>query len=213
MTTRDSKRMSGRAKEAARNDERILAAAKSVFLADPSAPMSAVAERAGVGISALYLRHASKTELLQGLCREGLHQYIAEARAALADERDAWSMFAQFLHRLVETNTHAITVRLAGTFEPSADLFELAQTAQELTEAVFDIVHRSGELREGVDVNDIGLLCEMLASISIGGDSRIADIRRRYLAVFLSGIRGPSPEPLPAPPPTWEEVQARWQGR
>ena len=47
-------RLSGRRREAALNDERILEAARDVFVADPGAPINEVAKRAGVGISALY---------------------------------------------------------------------------------------------------------------------------------------------------------------
>jgi AcrR family transcriptional regulator len=54
----------GRRAEAARNDQRILDAAREVFVADPGAPIAAVAKRAGVGIGALYRRYASKEELL-----------------------------------------------------------------------------------------------------------------------------------------------------
>ena len=52
--------LSGRRAEAARNDRRILEAAREVFVADPSAPIAAVAARAGVGIGALYRRYGSK---------------------------------------------------------------------------------------------------------------------------------------------------------
>ena len=82
--------MSGRRAEAARNDERILDAARAVFVADPAAPIAAVAEQAGVGISALYRRYASKEELLRRLCADGLVAYLAAAEEALADEGDPW---------------------------------------------------------------------------------------------------------------------------
>ena len=68
----------GRKAEAARNDELILEAARAVFVADPGAPVSAVAERAGVGIGALYRRYRSKEELLQRLAADGLARYLAE---------------------------------------------------------------------------------------------------------------------------------------
>jgi AcrR family transcriptional regulator len=64
--------LSGRRKQAARNDGIILDAARAVFVADPTAPIAAVAERAGVGISALYRRHGSKEDLLRRLCGDGL---------------------------------------------------------------------------------------------------------------------------------------------
>src|SRR4029077_8865108 len=64
--------MSGRQAEAARNDQRILDSARAVFVADPDAPITAVAKHAGVGISALYTRYGSKEELLRTLCTDGL---------------------------------------------------------------------------------------------------------------------------------------------
>ena len=56
MTEPASRPLSGRRAQAARNDELILQAARAVFVSDPSAPISAVAERAGVGISPLYVQ-------------------------------------------------------------------------------------------------------------------------------------------------------------
>jgi hypothetical protein len=54
--------LSGRQAEARRNDRLILEGAREVFVEDPDAPISAVAERAGVGIGTLYRRYASKEE-------------------------------------------------------------------------------------------------------------------------------------------------------
>ena len=48
--------------------------------------MSAVAARAGVGISALYRRYASKEDLLREVARDGLRRYLDEAEAAVADD-------------------------------------------------------------------------------------------------------------------------------
>jgi len=59
----------GRQAEARRNDLVVLEAARDVFTAlGADAPISAVAERAGVGMGTLYRRYGSKTELLQHLC-------------------------------------------------------------------------------------------------------------------------------------------------
>ena len=52
----DEPRLSGRRGQAARTTSESCAAAREVFIADPRAPISAVASRAGVGISALYRR-------------------------------------------------------------------------------------------------------------------------------------------------------------
>src|SRR5689334_12327525 len=111
--------LSGRRAQAARNDERILTAARDVFVANPEAPIAAVAERASVGISALYRRYESKEDLLRTLCAGGLARYIEAAETALAQEGDAWEAFAGFMRAAVEANSTALTLSLAGTFEPT----------------------------------------------------------------------------------------------
>src|SRR5919112_4375021 len=98
------RRLPGRRTEAARNDERILEAARAVFTADPQAPIAAVAERAGVGISALYRRYESKEELLRKLCGDGLRTYIAHAEQALADGEEPWEAFVGFMRRVVDAD-------------------------------------------------------------------------------------------------------------
>src|ERR687893_2144835 len=130
--------LSGRRAEAARNDQRILDAAREVFVADPGAPIAAVAERAGVGIGALYRRYASKEELLRRLCAEGLRRYIAEAEVVLADEGDPWVAFASFVRRVVDADTHSLTLRLAGTFNPTEELYKDSRKAQELNLRLFE---------------------------------------------------------------------------
>src|SRR3954452_7345736 len=111
--------LSGRRAQAARNDDRIKAAARAVFIADPEAPVSAVAKAAGVGVAALYRRYPSKQELLRTLAAEGLHRYIDETEAALHDEGDAWPAFAAWMRRVLDADTNALAQRLAGTFEPT----------------------------------------------------------------------------------------------
>jgi len=118
MNERSSSPLSGRRAHAARNDRRILEAARQVFVADPDAPISAAGERASVGIRALYRRYVGKEDLLRKVCAYGLERYIAAAVAALADRGDPWSGFAEFMRRIVDADTHSLTLRLAGPFEP-----------------------------------------------------------------------------------------------
>src|SRR5579863_8551225 len=114
-------RLSGRHAQAVRNDAAILRAARDVFLADPKAPIAAVAERAGVGISALYRRYPGKEELLRRLCHDGLRRFIAEAESAAAGP-DPWRAFTGFLREVVVADVHSLTVHLAGTFTPTEEM-------------------------------------------------------------------------------------------
>src|SRR3954449_122846 len=102
---------SGRRAQAARNDAAILEAARAVFIANPSAPIAEVAKRAGVGISALYRRYASKEALLRELCADGLRRYTGAAEAAMADGGDAWHAFASFMQRVVSADAATLTQR------------------------------------------------------------------------------------------------------
>ena len=202
--------MSGRRAEAARNDQRILDAARAVFVADPGAPIAAVAEHAGVGISALYRRYASKEELLRRLCGDGLVAYIAAAEEALADDGDPWEAFVRFVRRIVDADTHSLTSRLAGTFTPTDELNRDAATAQELNEQLVERTRAAGAIRDDLDVNDLSMVFEQLASIRLGDEDRTHQLRHRYLALLLEAMRGPSSSSLPGPPPTWQEITARW---
>ena len=127
--------LAGRRGQAARNDAVILDAARTVFLSDPKAPVAAVAEQAGVGISALYRRYPSKEDLLRRLCHDGLAEFIAEAEAAAA-EPDAWQALTGFLQRIVQADVHSLTVHLAGTFTPTPQMNADAQRASALATAL-----------------------------------------------------------------------------
>jgi AcrR family transcriptional regulator len=202
--------LSGRRAQAARNDQRILEAAREVFVADPGAPISAVAAHAGVGISALYRRYRSKEDLLRRLSGDGLRRYIAEAEAALADDGDPWEAFAGFLRRIVDADTHSLTLRLAGTFTPSEELYRDAARAQELNLRLYERTRAAGAIRPDLDVNDFSFVLEQVASIRLGDQQRTSRLRHRYLALLLDGLHTPSPGPLPGPPPSWEELSGRW---
>jgi AcrR family transcriptional regulator len=200
----------GRQAQAAQNDELILQAAREVFLADPTAPISAVAERAGVGIGALYHRYAGKEDLLRTLCRNGQEIYLTEIKRALASGDEPWEAFTRFLRRIVAANTHGLTVRLAGTFVPTAEQLALAEEMQALAIELFERVRATGLLRDDVTYLDIEFLLEFLASVKLGNASRTAELRQRHLAVIIDGLRADGRTPLPGQPPTWEEQTQRW---
>ncbi|HEY2077475.1 MAG TPA: TetR/AcrR family transcriptional regulator [Streptosporangiaceae bacterium] len=205
--------LSGRRREAARNDVEILDAAREVFLADPAAPVSAVAARAKVGISALYRRYASKEDLLRELSRDGLARYGAELERALADDGDPWAVYSECLTRILDGGSQALAQRLAGTFTPTPDLTELAKRAGKLATTVHRRAQRDNALRSDVSHEDVVLLLETLNSITLPGRDGGHSLRRRYLALLLQALRAPGTEPLPGRPASPAELTARWRGQ
>jgi AcrR family transcriptional regulator len=133
MSSADNERergagLSGRLGQARRNDASILASARAVFVANPDAPIAAVAEHAGVGIGALYRRYASKEDLLRKICADGLELYISIATDAVEDAGgDPWVVFATFMRGIVEADTPTLATKLAGRFSPTPEMFARAQ--------------------------------------------------------------------------------------
>jgi AcrR family transcriptional regulator len=204
--------MTGRRAQAARNDRRILEAAREVFTNDPQAPIAAVADRAGVGIAALYRRYRSKDELLQHLAGEGLQRYLAEAEAALADDGDPWAAFARFMHRSLDAGAGSLTVRLAGTFTATPELQRQARTAFAATRQLLERTKAAGALRRDLEVGDVSLLLEQLQAVQLGDPHRSGQLRHRYLTLLLEALRLPAAGPLPGPPPSVEELRRRYDG-
>ncbi|GAA2616970.1 TetR/AcrR family transcriptional regulator [Paractinoplanes durhamensis] len=195
----------GRTQQAARNNDVILAAARDVFLADKRAPISAVAERAGVGISALYRRYAGKDDLLRTLCQDGLRHFIAEAERAGAID-DGWDAFEAFLRGVVDADVHSLTVHLAGTFTPDEQLAADAVRANALAVALFE--RARPRMRAGATAADITMLLEMCAAVRVPDTERTRELRRRYVTVLLDGLRAGGE--LPGPAPAVGELTWRW---
>jgi AcrR family transcriptional regulator len=203
--------LSGRKAQANRNDEAILRAAREVFVADPSAPISAVAKEAGVGISALYRRYESKEVLLQTLCADGLATYIACAEEALASDAGPWETFTGFVRAVIDADVHALTVNLAGTFTPTPALFEQTARAVQLAGEILDQARTAQVVRSDFAFNDIAMLLEQLTAVTGASPERTRELRHRYLTMHFDALRPEAArEEMPGPPPSDEELGARW---
>ncbi|QFG27032.1 TetR/AcrR family transcriptional regulator [Actinomadura sp. WMMB 499] len=204
--------MNGRKAQAARNDELIRQAARAVFTADPGAPISAVAEHAGVGISALYRRYRSKEVLLRSLADEGMDRYLAEVERALADDGDPWAAFAAFMRRCLDIGAGSLTMRLAGSFEVTEEMSAKGRDLHGATERLLDRTKRAGALRAGIEVGDVSVLLEHLHTIRIGDEARTNRLRHRYLALLLDALHLTDGSELPGPPPGRQELRGRYDG-
>ncbi|MBF9130841.1 TetR/AcrR family transcriptional regulator [Plantactinospora sp. S1510] len=203
--------LNGRRAQAARNDGAILAAARTVFVAEPDAPIGAVARAAGVGISALYRRYPSKEALLATLCLDGLRQFVAIGQAA-REVADPWEGFVEFLRGIVDADVHSLTVYLAGRFTPTPEHRDLAMQAAALTDGILHRAQQAGAVRDDIESTDLPMIYEQLAAIRLGNAAQIRELRRRYLDLHLAGLRSAASSygSLTGSAPTQAELGARW---
>jgi AcrR family transcriptional regulator len=204
----------GRQAEARRNDLAVLDAARDVFSAQGAgAPVSAVAQRAGVGMGTLYRRYGSKTELLQHLCVLAMEQALEAADDALLAS-DPWTGLAGYVRACIEVRSGALA-SLAGQIETTA---EMRRTAQRSVTRMTEIVARAqrhGSLRADVTALDIAWLIEQFSRRAPDavdpGEER--NVRARLVAIALSGLRPPAHEALPGRPPSRVRYVGRWSRR
>ncbi len=110
--------------DAARNRERLLAAAKAVFSAGgPEASLEAVARRAGVGIGTLYRHFPTREALFEAVYRREVDELAALAEALLAHENPG-----EALRVWVRTN-----VEFVATKKGMAAALALASHNKDLT--------------------------------------------------------------------------------
>ncbi|MBO9554587.1 TetR/AcrR family transcriptional regulator [Cellulomonas sp.] len=205
--------LSGRRAQAARNDDLILEAARAVFMRTPDAPIAAVAQEAGVGVSALYRRYAGKEDLLATLCADGLRRFIQAADEAERIDDPAAQLDA-FVRGVIAQDVHSLTVHLAGTFTPTPELGELAAEATARGDAIFHRAKAAGVVRDDLETTDLAMVFEQITAVRLDDPARTAVLRDRYLTLLLDALRPQAATgPLPGPAPTAAELGARWVPR
>lgn len=216
----------GRQAEARRNDRAVLDAARDVFSAQGAdAPISAVAERAGVGVGTLYRRYGSKTELLQRMCVLAMEQGMEAAGEALEAD-DPWTGFCGYIRACVEMRSGALG-SLAGQIEMTDEMLSTARRGMTLAGEVVARAHRAGSLRPDVTALDIALLIESFSRRAPGASGSAArddpgaqdapseadeerNAQARLLTVAFDGLRAPGATPLPGRAPSASRYTGRW---
>lgn len=206
----------GRQAEAAINDGRVLTAAREVFATlGWDAPVSLVAQRAGVGMGSLYRRYGSKENLLRSLCLLSLEQTGHEADIALNDpSTDDWAKFVAFIDRCVAHRAGAFGA-IAGKLPPTDQMSRGAERVHRKVQQLVIRTQRAGALRADISAVDVHQLLELFSRRERAGtaesqSNQSALDQDRLLAIVLSGLR-PAAEELPLPRGTsWRSYRARW---
>lgn len=203
-------RLRGRQAEAAANDERILRAALRVLIANPNAPITAVATEAGVGVASLYRRFTSRDELARRLALHAMRQITAEAEAHLQRlPSDPWPTFVHFFVAALDAGAGSMTA-FAGTFDPGEELNRAGLGLSDAMAALLSEAQRLQVVRSDINALDLMQLFQMLRAVHIGSFERDEELRLRYIDLLLPALRPGSTQPLRGPEPTSEENLGTW---
>ncbi|MGQ7296976.1 TetR/AcrR family transcriptional regulator [Quadrisphaera sp. KR29] len=189
--------------DAARNRERLLRAARTVFAEQgPEAPLEEVAKLANVSRTTLYRNFASREELASVIYAEGMVAVEAKA-SAVADEPLGALALVDFVLQL--QIDHRVT---APALTPAGDghYADYAERTQQALRPAVAMAMTHQVLREGVDLLDVLLALRMAEVNALEADAQTRAIhhqRGRHLvmnalfteaAVRAFNERGPAAE-------------------
>jgi AcrR family transcriptional regulator len=191
--------------DAARNRERIVAAATEVFAERGlEASTAEIAARAGVGEATLFRRFATKEDLVTAIIAVQLEDAAAVASSCL-EEEDPWRAVERFLYEMAERSSrdHGVSDAVKERCMASPALAEPKRRVLDLTSQLVRRGQAAGVVRKDVAGQDLMFL--MAAIGSLGGmpfPGLRPDLWKRYLGVVLDGLRPDGASKLrPGAPP------------
>ncbi|NEE13315.1 TetR/AcrR family transcriptional regulator, partial [Streptomyces sp. SID7499] len=181
--------------DALRNRERIVAAARELFVeSGPDVALDDVARRAGVGNATLYRNFPDRAALTHEVVLAVTSRITLRAEEAAATESDPFTALSRFVHAAADERIGALCPMLSGVFDK--DHPELLAERDRLEEAVEGLVARAmsaGRLRTDIAVGDVlvalSQLTRPLPGIACQGIDRFT---HRHLQLFLDGLETPA---------------------
>jgi len=188
-------------RDAERNRQRILAAARVVFAREGlEVSLDAIAREAGVGVGTVYRRFADKEQLIDALFEEALAELVGAAQDALSID-DPWEGFLTFLEGAIDRQARdrGLKELLMGSAHGQE---QIARARDQIVPLVTELVvraQRSGQLRDDIASSDFPLIQFAVGAIT----DYTADIEpgawRRIMGLIVDGLRVRRDAPTPLP--------------
>jgi len=191
-------------RDAQRNRERILAAARTLLARDGvDASVEDVTREAGVGMGTLYRHFPTKEELVDAVLEDAFTEIVRFAEQAVAEE-DAWLGFTGFLEQVLAQ--HALNRGLKdvlATSEHGRKRAEAMRTRMRpLLRELIGRAQAQGALRPDFAFEDVPMVFWTGGRVIEATETVAPDYWRRFLGLFLDGLRASAATPLPRPPLT-----------
>jgi AcrR family transcriptional regulator len=200
--------------DAQRKRRLLLDAACQIFIeAGTDARLTTIARRAGVAIATLYRHFPDRGALVTAVAVDVMARTDHEARAALAEEPDAFTALRRYMHRALEVCTPAVMPLIADTVRNSPEVAALRDSAAAAQTDLIETAKQERSLRQDVEFADIGLALARF-SRPLGGafDPNLeSNLAHRHLDVYIDGLRDHGALPLAGPELTLRELRAMLQ--
>jgi len=196
-------------RDAERNRQRILAAAREVF-ADRGlgASLDDVASHAGLGIGTVYRRFPAKENLVEALFENRLGEIVAAGHRALG-EPDAWRGLTGFLETInaMHAADRGLREVTLGSRYGQERLARLRESLQPLVAGLVTRAQEQGTLRADIAPTDLPLIAIMISAVADYTAHVEPEIWRRCLSVVIDGLRAaPASTPLRPAPLTLDQI-------
>jgi AcrR family transcriptional regulator len=178
-------------KDAELNRQRLLAAAVDLFAKRGlHVTLNDIAHHAGVGIGTAYRRFANKEQVIDALLGQRLDEVAARANEALADP-DAWRGLTTFLELSLrmQVEDRGLTEILNNPQLGQHRVNESRNRIAPLINAMVDRAKEQGALRGDFEGTDAIFIQVALAAVIDKTRGISPALYRRYLTMFLDGIR------------------------
>jgi AcrR family transcriptional regulator len=189
--------------DASRNHERILFAARAVFVEHGlEASLDEIARRAGVGNATLYRHFGDREDLIRQVATHVIAQVADDAESALAEEADPFQALRRCVQAAGSHGVGAVLQAVRGRFTKDDAFFAVRDRGVAAFEEIMRRARETGQLRADVTFDDVWGMLAQLTRPMPDSDRQDFHVRSgRYIELFLAGLRAPAPNELPGPPP------------
>jgi AcrR family transcriptional regulator len=196
-------------KDAERNRQRVLDAAREVFAERGlGVSLDDIAKHAGVGVGTVYRRFPDKEQLIDALFEDRVGEILNAASESL-EMKDPWQAVSRFLERALELQVEdrALKELLLSTSEAHARIDRARERIEPVVVSLLERAQRAGVLRADLVVSDLMLLQHAIGEVADYSRDAAPEVWRRTLVIALDGMRPDRRRTTPMPVPALDDEQ------
>lgn len=175
-------------RDAAQNQERVLAAAAAMFGREGrEVSMAAIAQEAGVGVGTLYRRYPTRDALLTALTERSFELVLRAAQRAADGDQPAIAAVESFFDDTIGHRSELVLPLHGGPRELNEQSRRLQQAIRAAITRLLERGRRDRTIRADVTARDIIGFGALLAH-SLSSDASWVALLRRQKRIYLAGL-------------------------